>query len=122
MYCVENQLCVVLVARVHQFQEAKGPETKNQLRKAAHGSSTSISGCQEKYFRELSSHSRAGGVPHRSYRKSVLWGGIPQELFFCMAKMRYFRATGMIFPRLPLPRQNHKSTQLTFLHQQEYQT
>jgi hypothetical protein len=21
---------------------------------------------------------------------------------FCMAKMRYFRATGMIFPRLPL--------------------
>jgi hypothetical protein len=28
-YCVENQLCVVLVlvVRAHQFQEAKGPET-----------------------------------------------------------------------------------------------
>jgi hypothetical protein len=24
---VENQLCVVLVVRTHQFQEAKGPET-----------------------------------------------------------------------------------------------
>jgi hypothetical protein len=35
-------------------------------------------------------------------RKSLLWG-VPLELF-CMAKMsrRYFRATGMIFPRLPL--------------------
>jgi hypothetical protein len=33
-----------------------------------------------------------------SYKKSLLWG-VPQELF-CMVKMRYFRATGMIFPRL----------------------
>jgi hypothetical protein len=28
MYCIEKQLCVVLVARAHQFQEAKGPETE----------------------------------------------------------------------------------------------
>jgi hypothetical protein len=29
MYCVENQLCVVLVERAHQFHEAKGPETES---------------------------------------------------------------------------------------------
>jgi hypothetical protein len=26
MHCVENLFCVVLGARAHQFQEAKGPE------------------------------------------------------------------------------------------------
>jgi hypothetical protein len=31
MHCVENLFCVVLGAR---FQEAKGPETENQLRTA----------------------------------------------------------------------------------------
>jgi hypothetical protein len=34
MHCVENLFCVVLGARTHQFQEAKGPETENQLRTA----------------------------------------------------------------------------------------
>jgi hypothetical protein len=34
MHCVENLFCVVLGAHAHQFQEAKGPETKNQLRTA----------------------------------------------------------------------------------------
>jgi hypothetical protein len=34
MHCVENLFCVVLEARAHQFQEAKGPETENQLRTA----------------------------------------------------------------------------------------
>jgi hypothetical protein len=34
MHCVENLFCVVLGARAHQFQEAKGPETENQLRTA----------------------------------------------------------------------------------------
>jgi hypothetical protein len=29
MHCVENLFCVVLGARVHQFQEAKGPETES---------------------------------------------------------------------------------------------
>jgi hypothetical protein len=43
-------------------------------------------------------HSR--GVLHGSYKKSLLWG-VPRGLF-CMVKMRYFRATGMIFPRLAL--------------------
>jgi hypothetical protein len=43
-------------------------------------------------------HSR--GVLHRSYKKSLQWG-VPQELF-CMAKIKYFRATGVIFPRLAL--------------------
>jgi hypothetical protein len=38
------------------------------------------------------------GVLHGSYKKSLPCG-VPQELF-CMAKMRYFRGTGMIFPRL----------------------
>jgi hypothetical protein len=38
-------------------------------------------------------HSR--GVLHGSYKKSLPCG-VPQELF-CMAKMRYFRGTGMIF-------------------------
>jgi hypothetical protein len=38
--------------------------------------------------------------------QSLPWGtslpcGVPQELFF-MAKMRYFRGTGTIFPRLAL--------------------
>jgi hypothetical protein len=34
--------------------------------------------------------------------KSLLWG-VPQGLYFaCIAKKRYFRATGMIFPRLAL--------------------
>jgi 1-aminocyclopropane-1-carboxylate deaminase/D-cysteine desulfhydrase-like pyridoxal-dependent ACC family enzyme len=58
---------------------------------------------QEKYLRELSitpvgavNHSR--GVLHESYKKSLPCG-VPQELF-CMVKMRYFRGTGMIFPRL----------------------
>jgi hypothetical protein len=58
------------------------------------------SGGQEKYLRELSitpvgyfigaikNHSCA--VSHRNY------------LVFCMAKMRYFRGTGIIFPRLAL--------------------
>jgi hypothetical protein len=27
MYCVENQVCVVLGARAHGFQDPKGPET-----------------------------------------------------------------------------------------------
>jgi hypothetical protein len=35
-----------------------------------------------------------------SYKKSLPCG-VPKELF-CMAKMRYFRGTGMIFPRLAL--------------------
>jgi hypothetical protein len=39
-------------------------------------------------------------VLHGSYKKSLLWG-VPQELF-CMAKISYFRATGVIFPRLVL--------------------
>jgi hypothetical protein len=43
-------------------------------------------------------HSR--GVLHRSYKKSLPCG-VPQELF-CKGKMRYFRGTGMIFPRLAL--------------------
>jgi hypothetical protein len=30
MHCVENLFCVVLVARTHRFQEAKGPEAENQ--------------------------------------------------------------------------------------------
>jgi hypothetical protein len=34
MHCVENLLCVVLGARTHQFQEAKGLETENQLHTA----------------------------------------------------------------------------------------
>jgi hypothetical protein len=34
MHCIENLFCVVLGARAHQFQEAKGPETENQLRTA----------------------------------------------------------------------------------------
>jgi hypothetical protein len=42
---------------------------------------------QEKYFT---------GV----IKKSLQWG-VAQELF-CMVKMRYFRGTGMIFPRLAL--------------------
>jgi hypothetical protein len=42
------------------------------------------------------SHSR--GVLHGSYKKSLLWG-VPRELF-CMAKIRYFRATGVIFPKV----------------------
>jgi hypothetical protein len=44
-------------------------------------------------------HSR--GVLHGSYKKSLPCG-VPQALF-CMVKMRYFRGTGMIFPRLALP-------------------
>jgi hypothetical protein len=62
-----------------------------------------ISEGQEKYLRELSitpvgyfNHSR--GVLHGSYKK-LLPCGVTQELF-CMVKMRYFRGTGMIFPRL----------------------
>jgi hypothetical protein len=43
-------------------------------------------------------HSR--GVLHGSYKKSLLCG-VPQELL-CMAKIMYFRGTGMIFPRLAL--------------------
>jgi hypothetical protein len=41
-------------------------------------------------------------VLHRSYKKITpgLWG-VPRELI-CMAKIRYFRATGVIFPRLAL--------------------
>jgi hypothetical protein len=35
-----------------------------------------------------------------SYKKSLPCG-VPQELF-CMAKMMYFKGTGMIFPRLAL--------------------
>jgi hypothetical protein len=34
MHCVENLFCVVLGARAHQFQVAKGPETETQLRTA----------------------------------------------------------------------------------------
>jgi hypothetical protein len=45
---------------------------------------------QEKYLRE-------GYCTGSSYKKSLLCG-VPQELF-CMVKMRYFRGTGMIFPR-----------------------
>jgi hypothetical protein len=52
------------------------------------------SACQEKYLWELSV------TPVGA--KSLLWAwGDPHGLF-CMVKMRYFRATGMIFPRLPL--------------------
>jgi hypothetical protein len=40
------------------------------------------------------------GTSHGSNKKSLPCG-VPQELF-CMAKMRYFRGTGMIFPRLAL--------------------
>jgi hypothetical protein len=28
MYCVENQVCVVLGARTHGFQDSKEPETE----------------------------------------------------------------------------------------------
>jgi hypothetical protein len=47
-------------------------------------------------------HSRApvGYLLHGSNKKSLPCG-VPQELF-CMAKMRYFRGTGMIFPSLAL--------------------
>jgi hypothetical protein len=53
---------------------------------------------QEKYLRELSI--TPVGYFTGSYKKSLPCG-VPQELF-CMAKMRYFRGTGMIFPRLAL--------------------
>jgi hypothetical protein len=36
----------------------------------------------------------SSGVLHRSYKKSLPWI-VPWELF-CMAKIRYFRATGVI--------------------------
>jgi hypothetical protein len=54
--------------------------------------------CQEKYLRELS----VTPVGYFTGAKSLPWAwGVPQGLF-CMAWIRYFRATGMIFPRLPL--------------------
>jgi hypothetical protein len=43
-------------------------------------------------------HSR--GLLHGSYKKSLPCG--VQQVLFCMAKMRYFRGTGMIFPRFAL--------------------
>jgi hypothetical protein len=53
---------------------------------------------QEKYLRELS----ITPVGYFMGAKSLPWAwGVPQGLF-CMVKMRYFRATGMIFPWLPL--------------------
>jgi hypothetical protein len=56
------------------------------------------SACQEKYLRELS----VTPVEYFTGTKLLPWAwGDPQGLFY-MAKMRYFRATGMIFPRLPL--------------------
>jgi hypothetical protein len=53
---------------------------------------------QEKCLRELSITSV--GYFTGAIKKSLLCG-VPQELF-CMVKMRYFRGTGMIFPRLAL--------------------
>jgi hypothetical protein len=53
---------------------------------------------QEKYLRELSI--TPVGYFTGAINKSLPCG-VPQELF-CLAKMRYFRGTGMIFPRLAL--------------------
>jgi hypothetical protein len=46
MHCVENLFCGVLGARARQFQEAKGPETENQLRTALVLFSSMSSVCQ----------------------------------------------------------------------------
>jgi hypothetical protein len=53
---------------------------------------------QEKYLRELSI--TPVGYFTGAIKKSLPCG-VPQELF-CMVKIRYFRGTGMIFPRLAL--------------------
>jgi hypothetical protein len=66
--------------------------------------------CEPRYFHirlllVCISTSDVGRNTYGSYQ-SLPWG-TSQELnhscgVLCMAKMRYFRATGMIFPRLPL--------------------
>jgi hypothetical protein len=56
-----------------------------------------VSEGQEKYSRELSI-TPVGYFSDGSYKKSLPCS-VPQELF-CMAKMRYFRGTGMIFPKV----------------------
>jgi hypothetical protein len=64
------------------------------------GCATMIRACQEKYIQD---QSLPWGILHGSYGKSLPscpWG-VARGLY-CLAKMKYFRATGMIFPRLPL--------------------